>query len=185
MSGDGPLVLPFVGVITTPDILPAAVARECAAALFPLDGTTSPRLFDFTSYYEPEMGRGLIRFWLGGAALRPAGELPAWKRKAGELEDAWRGGNGGRRVNLDPGYIAALQLVLATTKPLPQATYARDGIFAVVELLFHDGAFHPVPWTYGDYAAAAADGTFLLWRERFRALTARFGRGNDGGVPGY
>lgn len=174
------MVLPFVGVIAAPDIAPAAVARECGAALFPIAAVTPPRPFNFTAYYEAEMGRDLVRFWLGGATLQPAGGLPVWKRKAGELENIWRGPGGGRRVNLDPGYIAALQLVLATTKPLPQATYTRDGIFAVVELLFHDGAFHPVPWTYGDYAAAAADGTFSPWRERFRALTARLGRGNGG-----
>ena len=56
-----------------------------------------------------------------------------------------------RRVNLDPGYLDATKLVLASTKNQAHRLYLSQGIYAEVTLLYHHGAFHPFVYTYADY----------------------------------
>ncbi len=170
MGSDPPRCLPFIGVIARTGMTPADMAALCAASLFACRGPASPRPFDYTSYYEREMGRGLIRFWLVGAALAAVDSLVKFKKAAVALEDEHRDAAGGRIFNLDPGYITPLQMVLATTKALPQAVYLGDGVFALVELNYGRGGFYAHPWTYGDYAAAAASGEFEPWRETYLSL---------------
>lgn len=160
-----PEVLPFLGVIASPAAPLADLEREIRAALFETSLTTPSLSFDFTPYYEAEMGAGLVRRWYAGALLLPADRLPAWKRASLGLERRWSV-EGRRSVNVDPGYLSESQLLLATTKPLPAAVYLSDGLFALVELLYREAAFRELPWTYPDYAAAAARG----WFDPFRAL---------------
>lgn len=170
-----PLVLPILGVIAAPEIRLDDVVRTSSAALFEQALQTQAEPFTFTDYYEEEMGEDLVRFWCAGARLVPATLLPDYKLAGVEAEARWRVG-GARRVNLDPGYISTLQMVLATTKPLPQATYIRDGVYALVELLFRDGAFQPLPWTYPDYRKAAAERTFEPFRAHFLRLRREMGK---------
>jgi hypothetical protein len=66
-------------------------------------------------------------------------------------------------------------MVLATTKPLPQAIYLRDGVYAVVELIYRDGAFAALPWTYPDYRKAAAENLFESFRSQFLKLQRKVG----------
>jgi len=160
-----PEVLPLLGVIASPAAPLADLQEELRAELFATALATPSAPFDFTDYYEPEMGPGLVRLWLAGTELLPADSLPALKRASIELERRWSEA-GRRRVNVDPGYISESQLLLATTKALPAAVYLRDGLFGLVELLYREGAYRELPWTYPDYAAAAARG----WFDPFRAL---------------
>ncbi len=79
-----------------------------------------PFRFDYTGYYEPEMGRGLTRYWAPAAALCEPDELAEYKLRANELERGLAVG-GRRRVNIDPGYISEYAVVAATCKALPAA----------------------------------------------------------------
>ncbi|UCH78338.1 MAG: DUF4416 family protein [Candidatus Coatesbacteria bacterium] len=160
-----PEVLPLLGVIASPAAPLAELESEVHAELFETGLATPTLPFDFTDYYEAEMGAGLVRRWHAATSLLPADRLPALKEASIQLESRWSEA-GLRRVNVDPGYISETQLLLATTKPLPAAVYLRDGLFAVVELLYYGAAFRELPWTYPDYAAAAARG----WFEPFRIL---------------
>jgi hypothetical protein len=54
-------------------------------------------------------------------------------------------------VNLDPGYLEAGKLVLASTKNASQRIYLRAGIYAEATLLYYEGAFHGCSYTYPDY----------------------------------
>jgi hypothetical protein len=171
----GPYVLPIAGVIAAPDIAVESVVRALSDGLFEVASRTNPEPFAFTDYYRREMGEGLVRFWCAAARLAPAAALADWKVRSGELEKSW-GGPGARRVNVDPGYVSSLQLILATTKPLPQAVYLRDGVYALVELLYRSGGFKRLPWTYPDYAKAAAEGAFEMFRSRCLRLLRGGGR---------
>ena len=62
---------------------------------------------------------------------------------------------GARRVNLDPGYMDAARVVLASTKDHAHRILLGKGIYGEVTLLYRDGAFRPLPWTYPDYREAA------------------------------
>ena len=56
-------------------------------------------------------------------------------------------------MNIDPGYLTLFQLVLASAKPFSHRIYLDRGIWAEVTLLFRDGTFETLPWTYPDYKA--------------------------------
>jgi hypothetical protein len=170
-----PIVLPVLGVILAAGVEPDDVMRAVDDELFPTALRTESVPFEFTDYYRKEMGADLTRFWCAAGGLAPASDLASHKLKSGTLEGRWRR-HGDRRVNLDPGYISALHMVIATTKPLPQAVYLRDGVYGVVELVYRDGAFAALPWTYPDYREAAAERTFEPFRSHLLHLRRAAGK---------
>lgn len=120
----------------------------------PIHATSEIYPFDFTEYYEKAMGPHLQKQLLVFQNLVPADQLAAIKRRTilmeQELASTRRFPNS-RPLNLDPGYVGLRKLVLATTKDQIHRVYLQDGIFAEVTLIYHDGAFRSLPWTYADY----------------------------------
>lgn len=124
--------------------------------------------FDFTTYYHKEMGAPLYRQFVAFERLIDPAILPDVKRWTNELEERLaivRDGQIRRRINLDPGYVTAAKLVLATTKDHAHRLYLRDGIFAEVTLTFRDKSFQPMDWTYPDYRTAG----YLMFFNAVRA----------------
>jgi len=111
----------------------------------------SPQLpFHHTTYYEEEFGKGLLRQFITFRRLIDPGRLATIKLLTNGLEQEWsRAGH--RRVNLDPGYVSASKLVLATTKKHRHRIYLGEGIYAEVTLTYRDKDYRPWPWTYPDY----------------------------------
>ena len=56
-----------------------------------------------------------------------------------------------RRINLDPGYVSASKMVLASTKDHAHRIYLGKGIFAEITLRYYQKTFQPWEWTYPDY----------------------------------
>lgn len=110
------------------------------------------REFSYTDYYEQEMGPGLRRRFVSFAKLVPPDALPEVKLWTNDLERRFSIGEA-RRINIDPGYLAESHLILATGKGFAHRPYLRDGIYADLTLIYRDGSFRPLPWTYPDYAA--------------------------------
>ena len=76
--------------------------------------------------------------------------LPDIKLRTNEIE-AVLARDGKRQVNIDPGFLSAERLVLATGKNFIHRVYLRDGIFADLTLIYQKGAYRPLAWTYPDY----------------------------------
>jgi Domain of unknown function (DUF4416) len=116
---------------------------------------TSPR-FDFreTDYYEPTMGADIRKtFWAFERLVDP-GELPRLKLETNrwEAEYAAEAGHAEPRpLNLDPGYLTAAKLVLASTKDHAHRVYLSDGIHAEVTLFYKDRRWQHRDWTFPDY----------------------------------
>jgi len=118
-------------------------------------------VFDFveTDYYDDAMGPGLKKQFFAFEHLLQAEDLPAIKLATNTIEQDfardgdWATARTGvpRPINLDPGYLDAGKLVLATTKDQAHRLYLGQGIFAEVTLRFESGEFVPWPWTYPDY----------------------------------
>ena len=125
--------------------------------------------FSFSAYYEPEMGEGLVKRFLGFGPHVDPGDLAEVKRTSNALESELARPDGlpGRGVNIDPGYVNGGQLVLATTKNYSHRIYIGKGIYAEVTLLFTRGAYTPLPWTYPDYRTGEALAFFTRVREAF------------------
>jgi hypothetical protein len=129
--------------------------------------------FDYTPYYEPEMGGGLKRQFVSFESLIVPDELAPIKHLTNEIETEYALDSGARQVNLDPGYISAAKLVLASTKDHAHRIYLRQGIYAEITLRFHRKTFQPWEWTYPDYRTPAYIGIFNhirhLYMEQLKA----------------
>lgn len=107
--------------------------------------------FDFTTYYEKEMGAPLSRRLLVFKSLIAQTELSAIKHMTNAVEQKYQR-QGQRRVNIDPGYLLPERFVLATGKNFTHRIYIGQGIYADLTLIYQKGAFRTLPWTYPDYA---------------------------------
>lgn len=147
-----PPVKLIVGIITAvPDLL-SIVHQRLSEQLGRVDFASDVLSFDYTDYYEAEMGRDLKRQFVSFERLISAEELAPAKcfSNAVECEFA-KGDTALRSVNLDPGYITAAKLVLASTKDHAHRIYLQDGIYAEITLKFYRKTFQPWEWTYPDY----------------------------------
>jgi hypothetical protein len=122
--------------------------------------------FDYTRYYESEMGAGLGRKFVLFQEPVAQQSLPAVKWAARRVEASFLGSAGGRRVNIDPGLLLPDKLVLATTKPCAHRPYLGEGVYADLALIFHSGGFQPLPWTYPDYASEETTAMLATLRGR-------------------
>ncbi len=140
----------IIGVIRSPDqeLVPALRALEPVLGPFDQPGPLWP--FNWSDYYTGEMGSGLERCFLRLRQPVPREVLADVKRWTNRIEQRLAGPVG-RRINLDPGLLSLENFSLATTKAQPQRIYLDGGIWAEVSLLFRNGRFEPLPWTYPDY----------------------------------
>ena len=170
MAAPGPPedALLIVGMIGAwPELFDRAEQALCAR-FGPVALASDVFAFDWTDYYEPEMGHGLRRkFCAFGGAFDPAA-LAEVKLRTNDLERdmAVPEFPVPRPINLDPGYVSLAKLVLATTKNRAHRIYLRDGIYAEITLSYHDGDWQPLPWTFPDYRAGTYAGFFRRVRER-------------------
>jgi hypothetical protein len=128
------------------------------------DFISSVTLFDYTDYYNAEMGENLVRRFLAMEKLIKPEALPDIKLATNEIEDKLAL-DSRRQVNIDPGYISKAHLILATGKAYTHRPYLRDGIYADLTLVYQGKTFCSLPWTYPDYA----DEKQLLMLSKIRA----------------
>jgi hypothetical protein len=119
--------------------------------------------FNYTSYYEKEMGNNLSRIFLLFEPLFHRQQLPDIKLKTNNIETSFSS-EGKRVVNIDPGYISLENVVLATTKGYAHRVYLNCGIYAELTLIFHNNTYRPVEWTYPDYGSEEIIAIFKGWR---------------------
>jgi hypothetical protein len=150
----------FVALLSSDNDLLNIAETDLSSILGEIDGRSETMPWSVSTFYEQEMGRGLLRRFVSFANLRAPGDLAALKVQTNQIEDNYRIDDLRRRVNLDPGYIDAYKVVLASTKNAGQRLYLGSGIYGEATLLFHDGAFHGLEYTYRDY----------LWPETLRFL---------------
>lgn len=117
----------------------------------PMDFLSAAVPFPYTTYYDREMGPGLLRQTASYQDLVPVITLPDIKLRTNELEEEFAI-DGKRRLNIDPGILSEERFVLATGKNFTHRIYLREGIYADLTLMFQKGAYRSFPWTYPDYS---------------------------------
>jgi hypothetical protein len=149
----------FVAVMHRPHFDPEPVLGHLADRYGTMDARCPPFVFDSSRYYEPEMGSGLVKFFVSFGGFFPQERLAEVKLETNELES--RGADvRGRVCNIDPGIITHYSVILATTKGYAHRVYLGKGVYAEATLLFRHGALESLPWTYPDYLSAVAQGFF-------------------------
>lgn len=163
-----------VGIITAvPDLFFGAHQR-LSAQFGRIDFASDLLPFDYTTYYEAEMGKDLKRQFVSFEKLIPAEELASAKYFSNAVECEFaKGDTAPRPVNLDPGYISAAKLVLASTKDHAHRIYLQDGIYAEITLKFYCKSFQSWEWTYPDYRTSTYIDIFnhirRIYMEQLRA----------------
>jgi hypothetical protein len=123
--------------------------------------------FDYTRYYEKEMGTGLKRRMVVFKALVDQKELVAIKCFTNALEAEYLQ-TGARRINIDPGYLLQERFVLATGKNFSHRIYLDKGIYADLTLVHKHGGYQAQPWTYPDYASAEMRAFLTQVRQKYQ-----------------
>ena len=140
-----------IGLIMKDRELFEPLGVELSAGFGSVDMVSSWMPFDYTSYYETEMGTPLFRRLLTYKKLINQDELPEIKLATNRLEQSVAQ-SGRRRVNIDPGYLLYERFVLASGKNFSHRIYIGSGIYADLTLIYQRGGFEKLPWTYPDYA---------------------------------
>jgi len=119
--------------------------------------------FDFTDYYEKQMGKNLKRKFLSFENLISPEKLSEIKLRTNKLEEEIRGEFKAdyRVVNLDPGYLTPSALIIATAKDFAHRIPLKHGIYAHLELLFSKKGVKTLDWTYPDFKTEAYQQFFM------------------------
>jgi len=141
-----------IGVFTNDQQLFGSVLERLTKLFGDIDLMSPWIPFDYTIYYEREMGPGLMRRMTAFKSLIDQDSLSAIKLETNAIERDLSEGPG-RKVNIDPGYMLRERFVLATGKNFAHRIYIGDHIYADLTLIFQKGVFQSLPWTYPDYKA--------------------------------
>lgn len=164
----------FIGVLVSNRKFIPQVEERLGAAFGAIDHRSDVIPFDFTNYYEAEMGDIIDRIFFSFERLIEADQLPEIKRQTNRLEEelasllATSGTGVKRPVNLDPGYIEQAKIILASTKNFYHRMYLGGGIFGEVTMHFKNNTYQFFPWTYPDYQSRDYQQFFLRMRQILR-----------------
>jgi hypothetical protein len=157
------------GVIYKEEAPYEEVRRRLIGEWGPIEKESPAFDFDLTDYYRPEMGSALKRQFMSFAGLVAPENLAGLKLWTNDLEGAVRRGTGaaGRPVNIDPGYLTASALVMATAKDFSHRIPLGHGIYAHLEFLFTKTGVKILDWTYPDFRREPCQEFFRTVRELY------------------
>jgi len=158
----------FIGMISPKTKLADRVKVTLKRKFGEIDLESNTIDFDFTDYYKKEIGKNLVRQFIGFGKLIDPCRLASIKIFTNKLEEEFARKDKSRTINLDPGYITESNLILATTKGFQHRIYLNRGIFAEVTLKYQKGDFRPYDWTYPDYKTEDYRNFFKKLREIYR-----------------
>jgi hypothetical protein len=155
-----------IGVFTNDKKLLAPVLERLTNQFGDIDLISPWIAFDYTRYYEPEMGRDLMRRMMAFKTLIDQEALSQVKLATNIIE-AELATNTRRNINIDPGYMLRERFVLATGKNFSHRIHIGSGIYADLTLLFQKGGFQSLPWTYPDYKAPQMQSFLIQVRNKY------------------
>ncbi len=154
-----------MGVLASDSAIEQQALEAAQSAFGPIDAMTEHEIFTWTDYYNLEMGQPIGRFFLCFQNRVAPDRLAEIKLLTNEIEMSYAI-DGKRKINLDPGLLAPGRFCLATTKDRAHRIPLRDGIFAELTLIFQKKEFHPLPWTYPDWASEPVRNLLADWRKK-------------------
>ncbi len=158
----------FVGMLLNDESLFAAVDDQLRAAFGDIDYESPIWPWKHTTYYSIEMGEGLKRRFVFLKKLIHPVEISDIKVLTNKIEKHFLNNKGGRKINLDPGYLDSAKLVLVSTKNFSHRVYLDKGIYGEVTLMYAGNNFQPLPYTFPDYKTGAYHEVFKEARRLFK-----------------
>ena len=157
----------FSGFIYSDKDIYQAVKAKLAGIFSPVDLESEVFNFDFTTYYNEEMGTPLFRRFISFIALIPPEQLPDIKLLTNQIE-LETAAVGKRTVNLDPGYLSEANVIIATTKNYYHRVPLQKGIYAHMEYVIKGKKIWPLEWTYPDFKSAGYMDFFQELRQLYK-----------------
>lgn len=157
----------FMGVLASSQEALEKAERRVELRYGEIDLQSAVFPFNYTTYYNEEMGEGILRQFISFENLCDPGELRRAKEETIGMEKEMSL-RGKRVANLDPGYLNLSTVVLATTKDASYRVYLGDRIYAEATLFYRKGEFRPFEWTYSDYREEESLRFFREVREKYK-----------------
>jgi hypothetical protein len=117
----------------------------------PIDAQSEIFDFNYTGYYNKEMNADIKRIIYSFEKLIDARKLCGIKLESNSMEAGFPSPTGGRRINLDPGYLTPAKVILASAKDNIQRIYIDNGIYEEITLFYKNRTFNAFEWTFPDY----------------------------------
>lgn len=157
----------FAAILTNkPELLPQII-KKLSWHFGDLDFISPWFPFEYTNFYESEMGTGLKRCIVSFKKPLPTQLLPKTKKWTQKVEDKFRC-QGKRVVNVDAGYMDYCKVVLASGKSGGHKVAIADQCFADMILDYQKGSFHHFPWTFPDFASGIYNDALIKIRNLFK-----------------
>ncbi len=131
----------FIGVISASPFNQKELISLLDRHFGAIDLVSDTYPFNQTTYYQEEMGQNLHRSFFSFRLLDQAFNLATWKKKSIDLEKRFLSIEGKRLVNLDPGYLDEVKVVLASTKKGGHKIALDSQIYADMVLDYYKGNF--------------------------------------------
>jgi len=158
----------FIGMLSQDISLIERLTDSLQNMFGPIDLSSPILPWEHTRYYEKEMGESLKRKFIFFEKLIHPGALADIKIKTIGLENQYLNDKNGREINLDPGYLDAAKIVLASTKDFSHRIYLDKGIYGEVTLLYSGKDYQILPYTFPDYKTREYWDIFKSARELFK-----------------
>lgn len=165
------LAKPIAAVLANDTELLEKVTARLEKYFGPCDFRGSWHSFTKTDYYADEMGDNLKRCILSFERLVPAHEANAFKVWTSEVEKGFTG-EGKRNVNIDPGYVDNLKMVLVSGKCGGHKICTAPGIF-VDYLLWYNKGWKSFPWSFPDFRDGTYNDELMSIRRIFKEQAAQ------------
>lgn len=156
----------FASIMLNDNALLAKAETKLIDLLGTIEEVTPVTVFSYSDYYRQEMG-DLSRCFACFSPVKPRESLVDIKLGTNAIEEEMSA-SGRRRVNIDPGYVALEHIVLATTKGYSHRLYLGRGIYGDLTLMFHNGGYRALEWTYPDYGSEETTRMFNRWRQQYK-----------------
>jgi hypothetical protein len=164
----------FAGFIYRETGLYRQVISQLQNIFSPVDSESETFDFDFTTYYNREMGTPLYKKFVSFKELIEPVRLPEIKILTNKIENETMA-SGGRIINIDPGYLSSANVILATTKNHYHRVPLQQGIYAHIEYVIKKkNTLTPLEWTYPDFRTTRYMDFFkeliLLYKKNLKAI---------------
>jgi hypothetical protein len=186
------------GMISADAALFDQAAEALAQTFSQIDLRSEIMVFDFTHYYDAQMGSPLWRQFVSFSRPVQPDILASAKVATNRIEAEFtarlagippqpgaavpqNGTRPARPINLDVGYLDESKLILASMKNFSHRIYLGMGVYAELTLMYHKGRWDSLGWTFPDYASGRYHPFLTQVRSRLRQhLIERRGRQDTG-----
>ena len=144
----------IIGILAADEQCLNAAYEDIIAKFGKTDFVSDVWIFDKTDYYKDQTGSNILRQFVSIEKLIDPGKLAKVKNQTNKLEQRLADKltcDVCRPVNLDPGVIEPSKLILATTKDYSHRIYIGKKMYAEVTLMFDNGNWRAMEYTYPDY----------------------------------